>query len=321
MNIDLQMKKWNKTILVFSFLFINNIVFTQNKMLIIGRRTGNLALKKNLELRVFGFSTSLSGNVFLPGPCVDVVVNDTVNIDFWNISQGNPVSLVCKDIPLLQYNENEESLSINQPIDHMEHGYYYFIAKKPGTYLYYSPENYPFNIQAGMFGTIIIRDKPNDSLNLISTNEVLWCSSEIDTKWHTNSMMNVEHDALSKQIILPNYLPNYFMINGNRAKKTRGLQALKNGKKSTPLTLRLVNAGLYHHEIEFPLDMNIQLVFGQPTNLIKSSNSFKVILNHGECIELSVTLKDVNKKERIVYQYIEPESKKIKYKVSIPIFY
>ncbi|WP_232771661.1 multicopper oxidase domain-containing protein [Tenacibaculum sp. Bg11-29] len=311
----------NKIILIFSFLLISNTIFSQNDKLIIGRTTGNLFIKKNMGLRVFGFSNSLSGQILLPGPCIDVVVNDSINIDLWNISQGNPVSLTCNNITFLQYNENKEQLPNQEVIDHMEHGFYSFTAKKPGTYFYYSPENYPFNIQAGMFGTIIIRDKKSDYLNKKTNNEVLWCSNEIDTEWHTDAIMNVEHNEINEQIILPDYLPNYFLINGKRAKKLKGLQPLKNRKNNTTLLVRLVNAGLYHHEIEFPLKMNPQLIFGKSANLIKSIKYFKVMLNKGECVELSVSLKDMDKRDHIVYRYIDPINKEVKHKANINVFY
>lgn len=321
MNRYLQINNFSKAILLYSFLLINHTVFSQNENLIIGRTTGNINLKKNLDVRVFGFSKSLSGAIFLPGPCLDVIVKDTVNIDFWNISQGNPASLICDSIEFVQYNKDKEQLLTKQPIDHMEHGFYSFTAKKPGIYLYYSPENYPFNIQAGMFGTIIIRDKTNDSLTKAPRKEVLWCSSELDTKWHTNEIMNVEHDNINEQLVLPDYLPDYFLINGKRVKKIKGLQPIKNKELNNSLIIRLVNAGLLRHEIAFPLEMDLQFVFGKATNLTQSSKSFKVILNKGECIELLASLKNVTKKEQIIYKYIDPTSNTVKNKTSIPVFF
>jgi len=313
------MKKWIKIILVFSFLFIGTFLFSQNERLIIGRTTGKLAIRKNVEIRTFGFTDSLSGQVTLPGSDIDVKVGDSVNIDFWNISQGNPVSLYCKEIEFLQQNKENEVLKKKEPVHHMEHGFYSFRAKKAGTFLYYSPENYPFNLQAGMFGVIIIRTKENDSLHAKPLSEILWCSYEIDTKWHKDDIMGTEYDVSNKPIILPDYKPKYFLINGEMAIKNKGLQLLEH-KKETVL-LRLVNSGLYLHEIQFPSGVKLQLISGNDTNIIALSNGYKVQLHPGECFELLTFLENVGEKEQVSYQFTDPISKKVCYKANIPIFY
>ena len=312
------MKKRNKIVLLFSFLLTSTFLFSQNEKLIIGRTTGKLAVNKNLEIRTFGFSNSLSGQVTLPGACIDIKEGDSVSVDFWNVSQGSPVSLYCKEIDFLQRNDQREIMKKRVPIHHMEHGFYSFVGKKPGTYLYYSPENYPFNRQAGMFGTIIIRPKEKgDQFNKPLT-EALWCSYEIDTKWHTDAIMGAEHDDL-KPIVLPVYEPNYFLINGKLAPKTRGLQSLEHKKET--VFLRLVNAGLYVHEVLFPSSTKLLLISGNGANIIVLPNVCKVQLYPGECLELLTFLENVNQKEQIVYHFIDSISKKIYHKANIPVFY
>lgn len=313
------MKKWNKIILVFSFLFIGTFLFSQNERLIIGRTTGKLAIKKNVEIRTFGFTNSLSGQVTLPGSDIDVKVGDSVNIDFWNISQGNPVSLYCKEIEFGQRNKENEVLKKKEPVHHMQHGFYSFLAKKAGTYLYYSPENYPFNLQAGMFGVIIIRPKENDPLSVKPLTEILWCSNEIDTKWHTDAIMGTEYDVSNKPIICPHYKPDYFLINGETALKNKGLQLL--GHKKGTVLLRLVNSGLYLHEILFPSGTKLQLISGNDSRIIPLSEGYKVQLHTGECLELLTFLENVGDKELISYQFIDPISNKTYYKTDIPVFY
>ncbi len=313
------MKKWNKIIVVFSFLFVSTFLVAQNERLIIGRTTGKLAINSNLKIRTFGFANTLSGQVTLPGSYIDVKVGDSVNIDFWNISQGNPVSLYCKEIEFLQLNKEKEVMKIKEPVHHMEHGFYSFQAKKAGTYLYYSPENYPFNLQAGMFGVIVIRPKENDATTVEPLSEVLWCSYEIDTKWHTDAIMGTEYDYTNKPIILPVYKPNYFFINGETVLKNKGLQSVTQ-KKETVL-LRLVNAGLYLHEIVFPSNTKLQLISGNETNMMELSDGYKVQLQPSECIELLTSLENVGEKESIMYHFIDPISKKEYYKATIPVFY
>jgi FtsP/CotA-like multicopper oxidase with cupredoxin domain len=312
------MERRNKIILVFSFLFVSTFLVAQNERLIIGRTTGKLAINSNLKIRTFGFANSLSGQVTLPGSHIDVKERDSVNIDFWNISQGNPVSLYCKEIEFLQRNKEKRVMTKKEPVHHMEHGFYSFQAKKAGTYLYYSPENYPFNLQAGMFGVIVVRPSGNDSLSAKPLSEVLWCSYEIDTKWHTDAIMGTEYDVTNKPIILPDYKPDYFFINGETVIKNKGLQSLEY-KKETVL-LRLVNAGLYLHKIAFPSNTKLRLISGNESNITGLPNGYKVQLHPGECLELLISLENVGEKESIIYHFIDSISIKEYYKATIPVF-
>lgn len=318
-NLSLTMKNWNRILSVFSFVFASTFLFSQNEKLIIGRTTGMLAVSKNTGIRTFGFTNSLSGQVTLPGVSIDVNEGDSLNIDFWNISQGNPVSLYCENIEFLQRNKEREIMHKKEPVHHMEHGYYSFQAEKAGTYLYYSPENYPFNLQAGMFGIIIIRPKANDSFPVTPLNEALWCSYEIDTEWHTDAIMGTEYDTENKPIVLPDYQPDYFLINGKIAQKNTGLLSL--GHKQETVLLRLVNAGLYLHEVEFPSSAKLQLATGSDTAVIASAKGYKIRLHPGECLELLAFLGNSSEKEQIIYHYIDSISKKERYKAAIPVFY
>ncbi|MFZ0596619.1 MAG: multicopper oxidase domain-containing protein [Flavobacterium sp.] len=311
------MKRWNKILLVFSFLFIITSSFSQDEKLIIGRTTGKLLIRKNLEIRTFGFTNSLSAQVTFPGSDIQVQQGDSVNIDFWNISQGNPVSLFCKEIEFVQRNKENEIMKTKEAIHHMEHGFYSFQAKKAGTYLYYSPENYPFNLQAGMFGVIIIRPKQIDSARQ-SVAEVLWCSNEIDTKWHTNAIMGTEYDVDNKPLMLPDYTPNYFLINGKTTNNIKGLQSRDHKKEA--VLIRLVNSGLYVHEIQFPMPIKLELISGNETS-VQALSQGKVRLKSGECLELMAFLENTADKESIVYHFINPLTNKISYEAVLPVFY
>ncbi|MFT5779759.1 MAG: hypothetical protein ACI837_002718, partial [Crocinitomicaceae bacterium] len=121
--------------------------------ILIGRTTGILELDEGQTIRVSGFTNTLSGQVSLPGITLDAVLGDSIVIDFWNISQGDPHDFTLKGIPTRKsskWRHNSNDLSIY----HMDHGYYHFTAEQTGTYLYYCPIKYPFNVQAGMFGLL-----------------------------------------------------------------------------------------------------------------------------------------------------------------------
>ncbi|TGD57880.1 multicopper oxidase domain-containing protein [Flavobacterium humi] len=312
------MKRY-RNIWVFSFLLASTLLFSQKEQLIIGRTTGKLAIKNNLEIRTFGFTNSLSGQVALPGSAIDLKEGDSLAIDFWNISQGNPVSLYCKGIDFQQRNKEKEIMAKNEPVHHMEHGFYSFWAKKAGTYLYYSPENYPFNLQAGMFGTIIIRAKEEDTLVVRPSNEALWCSYEIDTQWHTDTLMGTEYDSENKPVAFPKYQPGYFLINGKMALKTKGLQSFAHKKEK--ILLRLVNAGLYLHEVDFPPGATVQLIHTKDSRAIGSDKGYTVALHPGECLEMLLFLDKTTEKDRIVYHFIDPVSKKEHHRAAIPVLY
>jgi len=313
------MKAFSKILFVVYFLFVTSFLFSQNERLIIGRTTGKLVLSNAVTIRAFGFASSLSGQITLPGYAIDAQEGDEVKIDFWNISQGNPVSLHSKEIEFVQRNKNNEIMKVKEPIHHMEHGFYSFQAKKAGTYLYYSPENYPFNLQAGMFGVIIIRTKEKDSLAVKPSNEILWCSNEVDPKWHTDAIMGTEYDISNTPIKLPDYKPSFFLINGGTALKNKGLQALAD--KNETVLLRLVNAGLYRHEICFPLGTKIQFISGNETHILRVTTGYKIQLDSGECLELYAFLGDTAQKEKISYQFIDPVSNTIYHQADIPVFY
>ncbi|MEN2398616.1 multicopper oxidase domain-containing protein [Flavobacterium sp. MC2016-06] len=312
------MKACNKVKLVFSFLLVSTFLFSQNEKLIIGRTTGKLSVTKNVTIRTFGFTKSLSAQVTLPGSSIEAKEGENVSVDFWNISQGNPVSLYCKEIDFVQRDKENVIMQKKESIHHMEHGFYSFLAQKAGTYLYYSPENYPFNLQAGMFGVIIIRPKEDYSL-AVKPSEMLWCSYEIDTKWHTDAIMGTEYDSSNKPIVIPKYKPAYFLVNGRTLPNSKGLQSIQHKKEA--VFLRLVNSGLYVHEILFPANTKLQLISGKETSITAFSNGFKVSLHSGECLELLVSLENTADKEEIVYHFIEPISNQILYKAGIPVFY
>lgn len=308
----------NKGIVLGIIVFFMTVSLSaQREILVIGRTTGELVVEKNKKIRIFGFSNTLSGQVSLPGSPIEMIVGDSLTIDFWNISQGNPVSLFAEELDFKQLDEENKIIEKNKPVDHMEHGLYRILAKKTGTYLYYSPENYPFNLQAGMFGIITIREK--EELETKKEDEVVWCSHEIDTNWHTNDIMNVTNNTINDPLKLPEYQPHCFLINGKLAKKINGLQSLKFRKDS--IILRVVNAGLYDHEIEFPVTMNPEIIFGNTSNSIKTSETTKVVLHSKETMEIQLSLVDLKGNESIFYNYVDPKIGKVMHKVKIPVFY
>lgn len=306
------------TILFLFFLFWTTFSYAQKEHLIIGRTTGSLAVTSHKTIRTFGFTNALAAPVTLPGYTINAKVGDSIAIDFWNISQGNPISLYCKEIDFQQKDSDQKRMSKKEPIHHMEHGFYSFVAEKPGTYLYYSPENYPFHLQAGMFGIIVIEPKVQVIPKDTTVAEVLWCSHEIDSKWHTDALMGTEYDPNNTPIPIPKYAPNFYAINGKAIATIPGLLPVKDARNK--VVLRLVNAGLYTHKIIMPSKVKIELLN------IKSLNNnllddYIITLMSGETKEVVLTLPDHSTTKNITYQFIEPTSKKICHTTTIPLRY
>jgi FtsP/CotA-like multicopper oxidase with cupredoxin domain len=217
--------------------------------LVIGRTTGDITINDR-SIRMFGFAEKLKDKPTLPGVVIDAVVGDSVEIDFWNVSQGDPHDIRINNIET-RVNNQRLADEADGPIRHMEHGYYSFEANTPGTFVYYSGVNYPFDLQGGMFGVIIIRPK-NDSNASRTTNERLWCGSEIDTTWHTDEIMDAERGEKNMLEPKPDYRPQYFIINGKTQQALLDSSIALQGKKDSIIHLRIANAGMMEQIVTFP---------------------------------------------------------------------
>jgi len=294
------------------FLFVFTTVYgQQQEHLIIGRTTGELSLDGE-KVRVFGFTNTLSGQVTLPGTTIDVRTGDRVVLDFWNISQGNPHVIFIDSISL-ERRTKEGALAEEQAVYHMDHGYYHFTAPAPGTYLYYCSENFPFNLQAGMFGVMIVRSEvPVQPVR----QELLWCSFELDLAWQELALLETENGTEPNEP--PVYDPEYFLLNGRPVKEVETL--LSNAGESTePVLLRLVNAGQWQHEISFPAAVKVQPVSAGKA-LPRTKRYQQLILKPRETFELLVYPTEGDKKYRVKYVFRDPVSERIKHRAFLSLY-
>jgi len=308
-------------ICILGILFINFSIVGQINKLIIGRTTGVFPIENRDSVRVFGFTNTLSGQVTLPGTTIEVMEGDNVTLDFWNISQGDPHEIVIKGIQLKKKDSSPEKNADNS-VHHMEHGYYSFIAKQPGTYVYYCPVNYPFNIQAGMFGVLIIKSNNNDlntARKVQNHQELLWCSYEIDTNWHDNSLMDMEYEQQPSLLELPSYTPQYFFINGKTNKELNNKEMAVNLDTEQPTILRLANTGFWKHKIKFPKELKVEVKGGENDlkhSTLKSLNY--LIINPLETFELWITSKK-RTRINIQFDFINPETNRVENTQYIPV--
>lgn len=247
--------------LLCSFQSISQIDFTK---LIIGRNTGVKTFYDGNSTRIFGFAETLSAAIDVPGPTIFVNSGDSVKIDFWNVSQGAPHTIHLHGLDVDQQNDGVPSLSFE--VEHMEHGYYFFKAPHPGTYLYHCHVTSSIHVQAGMYGVIIVRpSNGNEFTNWDGgesyDHEFILTTSEIDTVWHNDTILDHEHDSLNPmtEVNVPTtYVPQYFMVNGLSNSLLAG-----NPYYATPNSkgyCRLTNIGYCGVRYIFPAVLNNRVV-------------------------------------------------------------
>ena len=298
------------------FLAITLISSAQDEWLIIGRTTGQLSFDGKDTIRCFGFSNSLSGQITLPGVIIEANEGDSIEIDFWNISQGDPHSLSITGIELLQKNTKGIYEAKKEEVHHMDHGFYKFHAKEAGTHIYYSSKNTSFSLQAGMFGLVIIQPKTPKKINC---REVIWCSNEIDSTWHSNYLLDYENEFRSAKPQYPKYKPQYYLINGQEINQNQGLE-LDPSIDTNQVMLRLANTGTFSNLITFPKNVTISHLSGNSQAITKDKNGTHVHLEPLETVDILVQTNTFSKNTTVLYRYADSNTGKTKYKVKLPLF-
>jgi FtsP/CotA-like multicopper oxidase with cupredoxin domain len=275
----------------------------QDTLLLIGRTTGTFALGPGKQLRVFGFANSLAEEVSLPAPTIEMMVGDSAVVDFWNISQdGSHGWAVTKS----EAGILPASPQLAKGIGHMQHGYYQLAPKQAGTYLYYDPLNYPFNVQAGMFGMLVVQPK-EDLGRVWDQQEIRWCGFEIDPAWHTDKAMDVDISRYSRPQPIPAvYAPQHFLLNGKCKGKLRDLDIrLTIG---APVRFRWANAGRWEQRIEFPEGVLVTCSDALATLSRTESGTQSARLQPLEACTLVIQGKEVGASQ-IRYHFIDPNAK------------
>ena len=233
--------------------------------LIIGRNTGTKTLHDGNVTKIFGFTETLNEVTDTPGPTIRVTEGDTVQIDFWNVSQGAPHTIHLHGLDVNQENDGVPHLSF--AVNHMDHGYYQFKAPHPGTYIYHCHVVSTIHVQAGMYGVIIV-EPSNGSTNTTWVGgetfdrDILLTASEIDTNWHTEAVLDHEHDPANPiPVFVPeDYIPQYFLVNGlSETQLVDPLNHYTTGANEH-IFMRLVNIGYYGVRYIFPGSMNARTI-------------------------------------------------------------
>jgi FtsP/CotA-like multicopper oxidase with cupredoxin domain len=250
--------------------------------LIVGRNQGTHYFHDGDSTRIFGFASTLSENTKIPGPTIEVNSGDSVKIDFWNVSQGAPHTIHLHGLDVDQQNDGVPMLSFE--VEHMAHGYYYFKAPHPGTYLYHCHVGSTIHLQAGMYGLLIVR--PSDgSLTMNWDNgesynrEFSLLASEIDTVWHNDTVLDHEHDPMIPTLVPESFKAQYFLVNGKSGNQLDAPDNYMYFQSNEKVYMRLANIGYYGVRYIFETGLNARTVAsdGRPLPMEMFSDTVEIM--------------------------------------------
>lgn len=267
-----------KTLLTALFICCSLFLNAQTNVFLIGRTLGEKIIANGDTMRVFGFASNLSSHPPIPAPLIEANQGDSVHIDFWNVSQLHHHTIHLHGLDVNQANDGVPMLSFD--VDHMEHGWYHFKAPHAGTYLYHCHVGSTLHLQAGMYGPVVIR--PSDGSNTTwdggyaFDTETMLFMSEFDSFWHSDSILDHEHDnsAVHDSLEIPRYTPDFFAINGLSDQQLEDTVELTS-KTNYVNYFRLVNIGYCSNKVIFPGSLNAIVIDSDgrplPNNVISDT--------------------------------------------------
>jgi FtsP/CotA-like multicopper oxidase with cupredoxin domain len=267
-------------------LFISFASYTQidYSKLIIGRNTGVHTFDDGIQSKIFGFAETLGESIQIPGPLLEIREGDSVKLDFWNVSQGAPHTIHLHGLDVNQQNDGVGMLSFE--VHHMEHGFYYFKAPHAGTYLYHCHVGSTVHLQAGMYGLIIVRPPNGSKLKTWENGETYdrefsLLTSEIDTVWHNDTILNHEHDTTgSEPMYVPkSFHPQYYLMNGLNGTQLSDPENHFMSLKNEKVYMRLANIGYFGTRYIFPSMLNSRILSsdGRPLPQIEVNDTVVVL--------------------------------------------
>lgn len=240
---------------------------------------------------LMGFTSLLGDDIDIPGPTLIYTEGDSVELKLWNMSQGAPHTIHLHGLDVDQQNDGVPHLSFQ--VEHSETRSYFFKAPHPGTYIYHCHVVSTLHVQAGMYGMLIIKPASNQNLTWDGgyefDSEHAWMTSEIDTNWHTDQLINHSYDT-SGQTTLPDFNPQYFLINGRTENQLEGAGIEVNASVNETVLIRLANIGFYGNRYVFPSELNATIISSDGRPLPNEVISDTLDLAPGERYQVLLTL-------------------------------
>jgi len=230
---------------------------------------------------LMGFTSLMMTPIDIPGPTLVYTEGDSVELKLRNMSQSASHTIHLHGLDVDQWNDGVPHLSFE--VGHNETESYYFKAPHPGTYLYHCHVTSSLHVQAGMYGMLIIKPQnANETWDggFTFDKEYAWMTSEIDTIWHTDSIINAPHDTTTIMRILPDYNPQYFFVNGRAEYQLSDTNvAAITSKANEIVLLRLANIGYFGNRLIFPTQLNAKIISsdGRPLPNVESSDTLEIL--------------------------------------------
>ena len=225
-------------------------------------KSGNISLPGAGPVPISGFAASAAGAPQLPGPAIELMQGDNVEVWLTN-NLSIPVSLVFPGQEFTPHpvkNANGMFVSYNHQTAPGSTGTYTFNASRPGIFLYESGTSQERQIQMGLYGVMIVRPTGYDSANPASWTaygpgtgteydiEKVLVIGEVDTHLH---------NALATGQTPGTYNPDYFIINGRSYPDTiepddtdsQPYSSKVSAVSGQRVLLRIINAGFMSHNI------------------------------------------------------------------------
>lgn len=230
---------------------------------------------------LMGFTPLMMTPIDIPGPTLIYTEGDSVELKLRNMSQAAAHSIHLHGLDVDQWNDGVPHLSWE--VGHNETESYYFKAPHPGTYLYHCHVTSALHVQAGMYGMLIVKPQnANETWDggFAFDKEYAWMTSEIDTIWHTDSIINAPHDTTTIMRLLPDYNPQYFFVNGRSEQQLIDTNVASiTAKANETVLLRLANIGYFGNRLIFPTQLNAQIISsdGRPLPTVEYSDTLEML--------------------------------------------
>jgi FtsP/CotA-like multicopper oxidase with cupredoxin domain len=233
------------------------------------------------QTMLMGFTPLMSSAIDIPGPTLIYTEGDSVKIELRNMSQGASHTIHLHGLDVDQWNDGVPHLSFE--VGHNETKSYFFKAPHPGTYLYHCHVTSSLHVQSGMYGMLIIKPEEENITwdgGYSFNQEYAWMMSEIDTVWHHDSIINHPHDTTTNEMLLPDYNPQYFLVNGRSEQQLDDTEvAAIDAHANEVILLRLANIGYYGNKFHFPMHLNARIISsdGRPLPSIEYSDTLTIL--------------------------------------------
>lgn len=270
--------RYTWVILLFSFSF----ALAQSKIEIdmTAQMSGSTLLADESIAKIWAFRVNGSPAT-LPNTSINVHVGDTVNLNVFNASQmKHTVHLHGLDVD--QANDGVETTS--QAINSFNSFTYTFIPKHAGMFFYHCHIESTIHVQLGMYGALIVR--PMDEKTAWTDGpsfdkEYNWLLSDLDLSWHDTPPLNGN---------IPLFEPDYFLINGKSTENlNEDTSSSITGITGQSILLRIGNMGYGINTIEFPTDLQCEVMQSDGRPLPSSFSSNEISLYPGERYEIMLS--------------------------------